>query len=368
MFDAVRFQNYKCLADVTIELGQMTLLVGANASGKSSVLDGLYLLCQLAVRQSGEPHPMHRVGTVFSGSNSPERLRTSGRTTAIRIEASIDKDASRTVALAVTAERPPGSNGVGFVVDMGFEDGSSRSVSGSSMPPDVHAFFRDLEGRGFGQVVRLRLDAGKVAGFAPDSEQPRVDHDGAGTAAVIAWLAEQRDGRLDDIEKDLRRVIPRARRLVPRRAQREQQLGRLFALEMDGAKEPIPADLLSEGTLLTIGLLTVLHGRPTPKLVLLDDIDRALHPIAQKQLVACVKAMLEQHRDLQFVCTAHSPYVVDLFDADDVRVLRADAQGFAHARKLSEHPEWAKWKETLVPGEFWSYVGEDWLDAPAAAE
>ena len=48
MFDAVRFQSYKCLADVTIELGRMTLLVGANASGKSSVLDGLDLLCRLA--------------------------------------------------------------------------------------------------------------------------------------------------------------------------------------------------------------------------------------------------------------------------------------------------------------------------------
>src|SRR5262249_28748319 len=155
--------------------------------------------------------------------------------------------------------------------------------------------------------------------------QPRVEHDGAGTAAVIAWLAEQRDGRLDDIEKDLRRVVPRARRLVPRRAQSRQHLGRLFALEMEGAKEPIPAGLLSEGTLLTIGLLTVLHGRPVPRLVLLDDFDRALHPKAQEQLVACVKAMLEHDADLQFVCTTHSPYVLDLFDADQVHVLRADA-------------------------------------------
>jgi len=37
MFDTVCFHSYKCLADVSIELGRMTLLVGANASGKSSV-------------------------------------------------------------------------------------------------------------------------------------------------------------------------------------------------------------------------------------------------------------------------------------------------------------------------------------------
>jgi hypothetical protein len=46
-------------------------------------------------------------------------------------------------------------------------------------------------------------------------------------------------------------------------------------------------------------------------------------------------------------------------------VLRADAQGLTRARRLTEHSEWAVWKETLKAGEFWSHVGEDWLDAPA---
>src|ERR1700733_3535931 len=71
MFDAVRFHSYKCLADVAIELGRMTLLVGANASGKSSVLDGLHLLCQLGVDDAE-----NRPSNLFSGSRAPERLRT----------------------------------------------------------------------------------------------------------------------------------------------------------------------------------------------------------------------------------------------------------------------------------------------------
>jgi predicted ATP-binding protein involved in virulence len=102
--------------------------------------------------------------------------------------------------------------------------------------------------------------------------------------------------------------------------------------------------------------------------VLLDDFDRALHPMAQRQLVTCVKDMLEQRADLQFVCTTHSPYVLDLFDAEDVRVLRADQRGLTQARRLTEHPEWKDWKETLKAGEFWSYVGEDWLDASTDGE
>jgi energy-coupling factor transporter ATP-binding protein EcfA2 len=365
MFDSVRFQSFKCLADVTIELGRMTLLVGANASGKSSVLDGLNLLCQL-----GLPHPTDqsfaawRVGRVFSDANAPSRLRTVGRSGGVWLEAGTRRAKDRTVALRVTAD--PSSSTVVETFDLEFaaENGSKRSLT---VPPNnqgVIDFFRELEGRGFGRAARLRLDSARVAAFAPDSPQPRVEPNGGGTAAVIAWLAEQRDNVLEDIEKDLRRVVPRARRLHPKRPSQDQPLGRLFELEMEGGAR-VPADLLSEGTLLTIGLLTVLHGRPAPRLVLLDDFDRALHPKAQRQLVACVKDMLARNGDLQFICSTHSPYVLDLFDAEDVQVLRADAQGFTHARRLSEHPEWVKWKETLKPGEFWSHVGEDWLDAHA---
>jgi hypothetical protein len=360
VFDDVRFHSYKCLADVTIELGRMTLLVGANASGKSSVLDGLHLLCELG---AGTPPD-----AVFSGLRAPGRLRTYGHADPLRIEASTKSGLS----LAVEVVEP--LNAETAFVEFAPEGGGTRSSRTEVDPDDPAKFVRDLTALGLSFAVRLRLDSAQVARFALDSKEPRVELDGAGTAAVIAWLAEQRAPELDAIEADLRRVVPRARRLVPERVEQKllsfskapprKLLGRQFALEMDGGAK-IPADLLSEGTLLTIGLLTVLHGTPAPRLVLLDDFDRALHPTAQKQLVACVKDMLARQTDLQFVCTTHSPYVLDLFEAEDVRVLRADAQGFTRARRLTEHPEWAAWKETLKPGEFWSYVGEDWLDAPA---
>ena len=37
----VRVQNFRCLADVTIPIGDMTVLVGANNSGKTAFLDAL---------------------------------------------------------------------------------------------------------------------------------------------------------------------------------------------------------------------------------------------------------------------------------------------------------------------------------------
>lgn len=53
-------------------------------------------------------------------------------------------------------------------------------------------------------------------------------------------------------------------------------------LDFKGAPD-VPAPLASEGTLPVIGLLTALWMEPKPRLLLLDDIDKALHPRAQEE-------------------------------------------------------------------------------------
>jgi AAA15 family ATPase/GTPase len=48
MIDLVHFENFKSLQDVTLDLGRLTALVGANGCGKSSVLQAMHLLSQWA--------------------------------------------------------------------------------------------------------------------------------------------------------------------------------------------------------------------------------------------------------------------------------------------------------------------------------
>lgn len=372
MFDAIRFRNFKCLGDLRVELGRLTLLVGANASGKSSVLDGLDLLCQLARPSVNEAGPRGRAARLFSGARDPSRLRTYGAEAPLLIAA---ERGGRT-ALSVEASPLEGEDGFTryWLHELSATHGDEETVTvhDGGDDADLRRFFGWLDYEsGYGSTVRLRLDAARVAAFAPDAVQPRVKSDGAGTPAVLAWLAEQRSPALEAIEADVRRVVPRAKRLMPERVTQRveggiDQLGRRFSMELDNG-DRVPADLLSEGTLLTIGLVTVLRRPPVPRLVLLDDFDRALHPTAQRQLVETVKQVLASDLDLQLVCTTHSPYVLDLFEADEVRVLRADAAGRTHARRLTEHPEWNAWKGTMKAAEFWSYVGEDWLDGASDA-
>jgi predicted ATPase len=144
----------------------------------------------------------------------------------------------------------------------------------------------------------------------------------------------------------------------------ESQIGDRFEIEFDD-KSVIPADLLSEGTVLALGLLTTLREPRRPRLLLLDDIDRGLHLGAQAKLVQVLRAMMSVDPELQIVCTTHSPYVLDLFDPAEVRVLALDSERRAHARPLTEHPELAKWKFGTQTGELWAALGEAWVAAGA---
>ena len=127
------------------------------------------------------------------------------------------------------------------------------------------------------------------------------------------------------------------------------------------AKKGIPAHEMSEGTLLTTALLTLLHGENPPNLLVMDDIDKGLHPKAIASLVDFIKGIMEQRPDLQIIATTHSPYLLDHIPIQSVICMHVADDGYARAKPLSDHPEYDHWKEVMTAGEFWSAMGEKWV-------
>lgn len=374
------FRDFRVLADVTVPLSPLTVLVGPNGAGKSTVLDGLERL----LRGLNSEHPVVADPSPYAGL-FPEGLdaflsRPAAERFSVRIET------SDSLAIELHGSRASPEANLRVSVRLGtLTHGDVYQFPASGLRWDL-----ELQRHGIpsalSSVVRLRLDPRRLAEpHVSTDEAPTIEADGEGLASVLQVAQGLRDGSLERIEATLRRIIPENRRIrvLPARVRRRltervgldgqaqlitrevEQIGARFEIEF-ARYGWVPASALSEGTLYAVGLLAVLYHL-TPKLLLIDDVDIALHPRAQHEVVRLLREVTEMDPSVQILCTTHSPFVVDAFSVSEVRVFGLGPDGYARCRPLSDHPAWNRRSGFLRPGEFWSSVGEEWVGNPPVA-
>jgi len=363
MIHKVRIQNFKSLRDVSVELERFTVFVGANGSGKTSVLEAMHN----AVRAiTGDPQK------VFAHERHGDWVYTRGGTGDLSIRC-----ATASGEFSIEATPPAGYPPPPELMQKSRWEYRTR-VSGGSLPTALEPARR---------MVFLRLNAAVMArpSYSQD-DPPRVEYTGEGLASVLAYMALNDPQGFEDLVAVARTLIPRLRRIrfrkatvyrteselvrfgndTVKRSSRRPYQGELILFDFEHA-ENISARTASEGTILMLGLLTVLLGPIRPRILLLDDIEHSLHPLAQKQLVGVIGQILQKYPDLQLLTTSHSPYLLNYLAPDQVRIMAAGPDGYARCGRLTDHPKFATWKEEMAPGEMWSLFGEKWLADKGAA-
>lgn len=347
MITSIKLQNFKGHLKTEVSLGRMTVLVGPNGTGKTSVLQALELLTRLIEVGPGKGlrGDLHPQDLLHRASEGPISLLVSG----------MDADTSWGLDVQIRVPRPHDPSEVYLSWRVG-EGGGYKSQESRRFLDVWHE--ADPIRRAFGPAVLYRFDAGQIAAASfSDEERPAVAVDGGNTAAVLAALKLENEEVFEQIEQELRKIVPSIQRIRVRRVRgaqgTERHIGHKIYLDFKGAPD-VPAHAASEGTLVTLSLLTALCSPNRPRVLLLDDIDQALHPQAQMELMRELKRLLEGFPDLQIVATTHSPYVLDELDPADVRVFAMQEDGTIVCRSLDQHPQASKMKGMLTSGQLWS--------------
>lgn len=347
MIRSVTLTNFKAHADTTVPLGKLTLLVGDNASGKTSVLEALWLLSELRWGPNA----------VFSGDWSLVDLYRRNATDALRLKCTITSG----LVTVVRAER---SNDPQWQVVVNGSPWSSY-VPGAQPPVSAPPNANVPLATGLGTAALYSLRAKQIAAVAPSvPSDTAISADGANTASVLSNLKLGADEIFERIERDLRALVPAVRRVRLRTqalspSDPQSLLGHKLYFDFAGA-EGIPAHGASQGTLLVLSLLTILHSQPRPNLILLDDFDHALHPRAQLELVRLIKNLLAlpELAEVQIVATTHSPYTLDEVEPSDVHAFALREDGTVASKRLSVHPQAKAMKGALSTGQLWSLDAE----------
>jgi predicted ATP-dependent endonuclease of OLD family len=144
--------------------------------------------------------------------------------------------------------------------------------------------------------------------------------------------------------------------IISRRSGTGQQLIFDFVNASD-----IAVEFVSEGTLFALTVLVAVASSEGETVLLIDDLERGLHPSAVREMIKALREIQKITPELQIIATSHSPYILDKLEPKEVRVVAFDPEIGTMVASLEEYPNFEKWRDAMTPGEFWSFVGEDWV-------
>lgn len=356
MITRFRLENFKAHRDTDLRLQQFTVLVGDNGSGKTSVLEALRLPAALlqhtAHLDALKLDELLRRGTERMTLSYDGHTRESPWMTSFEIAGFKSQPQIQLNGLEASRSR------FSRVFEL-------RSAHGDGL----REYLSICTGM-IGRAALYRFRAEEVAASAySDKAGVAVAEDGTQTAVVLADLKLADDERFDRIEEALRRLVPSLERVRISPAMVEHQpsappvRGSKVHFDFHGAKN-VPGHHASQGTLVVLALLTVLHGPDRPSVILLDDFDQSLHPRAQMELVRMIKELLalDEFKDTQIIATTHSPFVLDEVSPSEVIAFALRDDGTVAAKPLSEHPDAPRVNGSLKAGELWTLDAErDWV-------
>lgn len=375
MIEKLELKDFKSHVHTEVNFGRLTLLVGPNSSGKTSVLEAMVLFCRAFPRT-----PYIPPATSVQGLDVLIRQGEKSFVVACR-------GISRSEEFVGSIRRRYGDDHVACRLSYQGKRADYNPRQWDLYVGDRRREFKSVH-EILAQAVHLKLSPRRLAAPSYSEEiPPQVGSYGEGLASTLAYLMTNEPERFQDLMRRIKVVLPFVKGIRVRPA--KVRLAKEKVLSFDDKTVPVdtsldvtghemlldtegvwgvPSQVVSDGTLLTIGLLTILASPTCPDLILLDDVEQGLHPRAQRELVGALKQFLEERPDLQIVLTTHSPYVVDEVDASDVWVLAANAAGRTRARRLTEVPDAKKALEVLTTGELWAAEGEDWVHEAAGGD
>lgn len=362
-------QGFRRLANLSLEMRPLTVVIGANGCGKSSLLDVFSLLSACAdkglkkqLRQWGG---LSQVLTIDHGKqlffdvdmfiqgasfNYSISVVPQGHGFAIEEENLYQLDPAYPLTLIRSR-----LNHVAFgsreqeVVPDAFETALSQ------VPRELKT--AELFRYGLASINHYHaLDISPQAPVRLPQTMDPSEHPGGNGENLVSclyYLRESDPDRFEMITDALRAAFPTFERL----AFPPVAAGSLGMTWKDHHfKKPFYQAQMSEGMLRCLWLLTLLHAPVMPSILLLDEPEVSLHP---EVLSLFVDLLREASQRCQIIVATHSERLVQFLRPEELLVMAMDDQGLAHAEWadalgvehwLDSHTLDGLWRKNLLEG------------------
>ncbi len=208
----------------------------------------------------------------------------------------------------------------------------------------------------FAQFIRswqfLNLNAhlmGQPSVVDRANPRPRLLPDGSNVAIFLRRLADN-PAELNTLVDKMRFVLPYMADIRPKFM---DELERKVFVEMkeSGSPASIPGWLLSTGTLRILTLLVAMSQKPG--VLFIEEIENGLDPRTIGLLLSEIRTFAEGTGQ-QIVATSHSPYLLDLLDLKHLIVTEKNKDSATTFHRVDTDQKLQKWKEKFSPGQLYT--------------
>ena len=200
-----------------------------------------------------------------------------------------------------------------------------------------------------------------------------VSDDASNLIAFFDRIRDEYPSAFAQIRVDLNKCVPEFTEINFQNIESTQELVKQFGdktfkrIGLTDGRQNIRywADELSEGTLYFLALLCIINQPNPPKLLLLEEPEKGVHPRRIHEVFQFILQLVEE-RDIQVIMTTHSPVMLDMFAEmpESVFIFDKDEEGATHVKNLQRdviEPETAKSEELgLEPPRYTDALGESW--------
>ena len=353
MLRKVRIQNFKSLKDVTLELQKVNLLIGPNNSGKSNFLKGLEKLKLLSFGKSNEKSKKIVEESEFNNRNSELNIHIALEM-AIKIEKTkkvnkceieISKDGVLPISRWQESENYPNQKLF------------SDIDTGLPIEKEFISFFRNLE--------IYQPNPNLIIIPQALSSTDTLNGDCSNLITFLLNLMEEHEKTFKQLQADFAKcVIDFVEIKTP--AINTNEGGKLSLKFRDKDGVDFLADEVSDGVIYFLALLCIIHQPNPPKLLLLEEPEKGIHPRRIREVIDFIFQLVEE-KDIQVIMTTHSERVLDEFEdiPESVFVFDKDEEGATQVKNLLKdiiEPSNIKMESLGLPRiKFTESLGSHWV-------
>ncbi len=395
MITEIKINNFKSVQELTLPLGRFNVLIGANGSGKSNILEAIAFGGAASADKLDNEFLGSRgirtasaklMKSAFLKENPPMSISVGFSGESIKVELSINQD-SGPVLKWKTIEELELDNNLNSLAYAYHKKKTGVRVGDF----DLSEFFKRLmqeeidenkeEQKGFNKVRKIlteskvldqvqRVDnfhiwisnfiiySPEISSLRKFEEESQIQPLGVKGEGLFYVLQVFYENYGEETINELRKYLHVIEWFDDFEAVFDKVSGRSSLVVKDRHMPDVTLNQhnVNEGFLFLLFYISLIISKETPAFFAIDNIEASFHPKLCEELIRNLVALAKKH-DKQIILTTHNPFVLDGLDLNDPEqklfVVRRNADGETIADSIDKAPSKIKLSEAWMRG----YIG-----------